>query len=106
MTRIEGEYQLMLDLRKDQRFFPWDFDSNNDNDGAQLRLFSTLANAEAFVKVEADWRNPENNTPDRSSSSARRTCVTPGTYGRSRASSLPSSSVRIATGPIATSSAW
>jgi hypothetical protein len=66
VTRLEGEYQLMLDLRKDQRFFPWDFDSNsNDNyDGAQLRLFSTpRRNTEAFVKVEADWRNPENNTP-------------------------------------------
>ena len=65
VTRLEGEYQLMMDLRKDQRFFPWDFDSNsNDNwNGAQLRLFSTpRRNAEAFLRIEADWRNPENST--------------------------------------------
>ena len=64
VTRLEGEYQLMLDIRKDQRAFPWDFESNNgDNyDGAQLRLFTTpRRNAEAFLKVEADWRDPENN---------------------------------------------
>jgi hypothetical protein len=66
VTRIEGEYQLMLDVRKDQRFFPWDFDSNNNDnyDGAQLRFFTTpRRNSEAFFKVEADWRNPENDTP-------------------------------------------
>lgn len=65
VTRIEGEYQLMLDARKDQRFFPWDFDSNNNDnyDGAQLRFFTTpRRNSEAFFKLEADWRNPENNT--------------------------------------------
>ncbi len=66
VTRIEGEYQLMLDLRKNERTFPWDFDSNSsDNyDGAQLRLFSTpKRNTEAFVKIEADWKSPENETP-------------------------------------------
>lgn len=66
VTRIEGEYQLMLDLRKDERTFPWDFDSNHpDNyDGAQLRLFSTpRRNAEAFLRIEADWKSPENDAP-------------------------------------------
>lgn len=66
VTRLEGEYQLMLDARKDQRFFPWDFDSNNNDnyDGAQLRLFSTpRRNTETFLKLEADWRSPENDAP-------------------------------------------
>jgi hypothetical protein len=66
VTRLEGEYQLMLDARKDQRYFPWDFDSNNNDnyDGAQLRLFTTpRRNTEAFLKIEADWKSPENDTP-------------------------------------------
>lgn len=65
-TKVEGEYQLMLDTRKDQRFFPWDWDSNNNDNwtGAQLRLFSVpRSGVEAFLKVEADWSDPNNNTP-------------------------------------------
>lgn len=65
-TTIEGEYQLMIDLRKNQRNYPWAWDSNSDDNGtnAQLRLFTTpRPNVEAFIKFEADWKNPENNTP-------------------------------------------
>lgn len=64
-TKVEGEYQLMLDARKDQRFFPWDWDSNNNDNwtGAQLRLFSApRAGVEAFLKFEADWNDPNNNS--------------------------------------------
>lgn len=65
-TRLEGSYQLMLDIRKNQRVFPWDFESNNNDNynGAELRLFTQpRANTEAFLKIEADWRSPENSSP-------------------------------------------
>lgn len=65
VTRLEGEYQLMLDVRKDERSFPWDFDANHDENynGAQLRLFTTpRRNTEAFVKLEADWHRNDNGT--------------------------------------------
>lgn len=58
VTRIEGEYQLQLDVRKQDRFFPWDFESNNNDTYAasQFRIFTApRAGVEAFVKVEADW---------------------------------------------------
>jgi hypothetical protein len=64
-TWINGEYQLMLDARKDQRFFPWDWDSNhNDNwTGAQLWALTKPTNQiEGFIKIQADWKEPENNT--------------------------------------------
>jgi len=64
-TKIEGEYQLMMDMRKSQRTFPWDWDSNNNDSwtGAQLRLFSQpRANVESFFRIEADWNQPDNNT--------------------------------------------
>jgi hypothetical protein len=57
-TKIEGEYQLQLDIRKQDRFFPWDFESNNNDTYAasQFRLFSQpRTGVEAFVKYEADW---------------------------------------------------
>jgi hypothetical protein len=63
VTRLEGEYQLMLDLRKSDRPLSWDFDSNDDAQwtGAQLRFFTTpRRNTEAFFKVESDWKK---NTP-------------------------------------------
>jgi hypothetical protein len=62
-TKLEGEYQLMMQLRKDLRAFPWDFDSN---DGAvsnplQLWVFSQpRTGTEAFVKSEAVWRSGDN----------------------------------------------
>src|SRR5688572_1915239 len=64
-TKLEGEYQLMMDIRKEQRFFPWDWDGNNNDNfnNAQLRLFSQpRVNVEAFLKFEAEWKEPENNT--------------------------------------------
>jgi hypothetical protein len=65
-TKVEGEYQLMLDLRKSQRVFPWDWESNSyDNaNNAQIRIFSQpKAGTEAFVKFEADWSPNDNNAP-------------------------------------------
>ncbi|MBN1827396.1 MAG: hypothetical protein JW958_14140 [Candidatus Eisenbacteria bacterium] len=62
-TRIEGEYQLQLDIRKQDRPFAWDFESNNGDTWAasQFRIFSVpRPGVEAFVKVEADW-NPYDN---------------------------------------------
>lgn len=62
-TKLEGEYQLMMQLRKDLRTFPWDYDSN---DGAvsnplQLWVFSQpRPGTEAFVKSEAVWRYGDN----------------------------------------------
>jgi hypothetical protein len=57
-TVIEGEYQLQLDIRKQDRFFPWDFESNNNDTYAasQFRIFSQpRTGVETFVKFEADW---------------------------------------------------
>lgn len=65
-TKIEGEYQLLLDMRKSQRFFPWDWESNNGESwtGAQLRLFTQpRPGTEAFIKFEADWTPGSNETP-------------------------------------------
>ncbi len=31
ITKVEGEYQLQLDIRRQDRFYPWDFESNNDD---------------------------------------------------------------------------
>ncbi len=62
-TRLNGDYQLMLDLRKDQRFFPWDWYANsNENDTpARLRLLSQPASGlEAFLEVEARWNSNDN----------------------------------------------
>ncbi len=69
LTKIEGEYQLMLDMRKStqQRNYPWDFDSNNSDNfnNAQLRIFSQpRAGVEAFMKFETDW-NPTYNSGSR-----------------------------------------
>lgn len=68
VTKIEGEYQLMLDMRKTQRDYPWDWDSNNNDNwtGAELRIFSQpRTNIEAFLKIIADWKSgqPRNDTP-------------------------------------------
>jgi hypothetical protein len=63
LTRLEGEYQIMLDLRKTDRAFLWDFDANSNETWAasQFRLFTVpFRGTEAFVKFEADW-NPGTN---------------------------------------------
>ncbi|MCE9626495.1 MAG: hypothetical protein K8R56_01085, partial [Candidatus Eisenbacteria bacterium] len=64
ITKIEGEYQLMAEMRKRDRAYPWDFDTNSyDNfNNAQLRLFSQpRTGVETFFKVEADWHPNDNN---------------------------------------------
>jgi hypothetical protein len=67
LTKIEGEYQLMLDVRKYllHRPYVWDFDSNNNDNGdyLQLRLFSQpRTGVEAFFRVDADWHSFKNNS--------------------------------------------
>jgi hypothetical protein len=61
VTKIEGEYQLMLDMRKSlfQRPYPWDFDSNRDDNFNyfQLRLFAQpREGVEAFSKYQSVMR--------------------------------------------------
>lgn len=64
LTKIEGQYQLMLDMRKSGRIFPWDWNSNSDEnwDPVELRIFSQpRPGIEAFVKATADWNSGSNN---------------------------------------------
>ena len=66
-TRIEGDYQLMMELRKTGRTYPWDWDSNSYDtyDNASFRIFSQpRQGVEAFVKFEGDW-NPSDNSGTR-----------------------------------------
>ncbi len=65
LTKLEGEYQLMADLRKTDRTYRWDWDSNNGDNGtynnAQFRIFSApRGGIEVFTKFEADWRPGDN----------------------------------------------
>lgn len=63
VTKIEGDYQLMMELRKDLRAFPWDFDSNDypTYTPMDFRVFSQPRQGiEAFVKFEAEWRRGDN----------------------------------------------
>jgi hypothetical protein len=65
-TRIEGEYQLQLDIRKQDRLYEWDFDSNNDDSWGlvQFRIHSEPApGVEAFLKFEEDWNRGGNSAP-------------------------------------------
>lgn len=67
-TKIEGEYQLMAELRKTDRTYRWMWDSNNGDNGtfnnAQFRIFSApRAGIEVFTKFEADWRPGDNGEP-------------------------------------------
>jgi hypothetical protein len=62
-TKIEGEYQIQLDIRKQDRFFPWDYDYNNDDSFglAQFRILSQpREGVEAFLKFEEDWNRGNN----------------------------------------------
>lgn len=64
--KIEGEYTIQLDARKTDRFFPWDYDFNNDDSFglAQLKFFAQpRQQVEAFVRLEADWNRANNNNP-------------------------------------------
>ena len=54
----------MAEMRKNNRAYPWNFDSNSyDNfDNAQLRMFTQpRSGVEAFLKVEAEWHPNDNN---------------------------------------------
>lgn len=67
-TKLEGEYQLMAELRKTDRTYRWDWDSNNGDNGtfnnAQFRIFSApRGGIEVFTKFEADWRVGDNGEP-------------------------------------------
>ncbi len=62
-TKLEGEYQLMGELRKTGRAFRWDWNSNEFDtfNNAQLRLFSApRPGVEAFLKAEAAYRPNDN----------------------------------------------
>ncbi|NNF07854.1 MAG: hypothetical protein HKN21_13910 [Candidatus Eisenbacteria bacterium] len=64
ITKLEGEYQFQIDLRKQDRRFVWDFDSNNDDtfNLMSFRLFSQpTEGVEAFTKFEAEWNTGSNN---------------------------------------------
>ncbi|GJM43919.1 MAG: hypothetical protein DHS20C21_07610 [Gemmatimonadota bacterium] len=63
ITKIEGEYQVQLDIRKQDRFFPWDYDFNNDDSFGlvQFRIFSQPhPSAETYIKFEEDWNRGGN----------------------------------------------
>lgn len=64
LTKLEGEYQLMAEMRKSSRAYPWDWDSNSYDtfNNVQFRLFSQpRPGVEAFLKVESDWHPNDNN---------------------------------------------
>lgn len=64
VTQLNGEYNLQLDVRKQDRGFEWDFDSNNNDtySNVQFRLLSTpRPGVEAFAKTEAEWNSNDNN---------------------------------------------
>jgi len=62
-TTLNGEYQLMMELRKNFRAFPWDWDSNDGGTSAPARFWIVTQPApgvEGFVKVYAQWRRGDN----------------------------------------------
>lgn len=65
-TKLEGDYQLMMDMRKWDRAYLWDFDANSYDvyNNIQFRLFSQpLAGVESFMKFEANFNPTDNNNP-------------------------------------------
>ncbi|MCK4415074.1 MAG: hypothetical protein KAY32_16200 [Candidatus Eisenbacteria sp.] len=64
LTKLEGEYQLMLDIRReDDRKYEWNYDSNHPETwlGNHFRLFSVpYPNTEVFAKFEAGWNKDHN----------------------------------------------
>ena len=63
-TKVEGDYQLMMELRKTGRAYPWNWDTNSYDtfNNAALRIFSQpRTGVEAFLKVESDWNPTDNN---------------------------------------------
>lgn len=66
LTKLEGDYQLMMDLRKNDRTYLWQFDSNSGDvfNNASFRLWSQPATGiESFVKFEAAYNRPNNDHP-------------------------------------------
>lgn len=65
-TKLEGDYQLMMDFRKWDRPFVWDYDANSYDvyNNIQFRLFSQpMTGVESFVKLEAAFNPSDNNNP-------------------------------------------
>lgn len=65
-TKLEGEYQLMMDMRKWDRPFLWDFDANSYDvyNNIQFRLFSQpMAGVESFMRFESAFNPSDNNSP-------------------------------------------
>lgn len=63
-TKLEGDYQLMMEARKWDRAILWDFDSNSYDvfNNIQFRLFSQpLTGVESFLKFEAAYNPTDNN---------------------------------------------
>ncbi len=63
-TKLEGDYQLMMDLRKNDRPYLWQFDSNSYDvyNWASFRLFSQpRTGIESFVKFDAAYNPSDNN---------------------------------------------
>ncbi|MBZ0269214.1 hypothetical protein K8I85_13755 [bacterium] len=63
VTKLEGEYQIQIDARKQDRLFPWDYDYNIDDSFGlvQFRLFSQpRPDTEAYVKFEEDFHRANN----------------------------------------------
>lgn len=63
-TKLEGDVQMMMDLRKNDRAYLWDFDSNSYDvyDLASFRLFSQpRTGVESFMKFEAAYNPSDNN---------------------------------------------
>ncbi len=64
-TKLEGEYQLMVDMSKPFRAYPWDYDSNDGSVDAPTRLWlfsQPRPGIESFMKVEAQWDRGSNST--------------------------------------------
>ena len=65
-TKLEGDYQLMMDVRKNDRPYLWQFDSNSSDvyNNIGFRLFSQpMTGVETFVKFEANYNPTDNNNP-------------------------------------------
>ena len=63
-TKVEGDYQLMMEMRKSGNAYPWAWNSNDYDtfNNAALRIFSQpRTGVEAFLKVESDWHPNDNN---------------------------------------------
>ena len=66
VTKLEGDFQMMMDLRKNDRPYLWQFDSNSYDvfDQATFRLFSQpRTGIESYMKFEAAYNPSDNNYP-------------------------------------------